>query len=176
MLSVSEIEAGSFKLRTDEVNIADLFTHLHEDFKAQAADKDITLTFDAPPKWPPVAGDRDKIEMALHNLVGNAVKYTPQGGNVIVRAADNAGTLTFEVSDNGIGIKADELELVFEKFYRSKDKRIASITGSGIGLALARQVIRLHGGDITVKSQLDKGSTFTLTLPATPHAHTKLAA
>jgi signal transduction histidine kinase len=70
------------------------------------------------------------------------------------------------VSDNGIGIKPDELELVFEKFYRSKDKRIASITGSGIGLALARQVVRLHGGDITVKSQIDKGSTFMLTLPA----------
>ena len=71
-----------------------------------------------------------------------------------------------EVSDNGIGISPEEQELVFEKFYRSKDKRIASITGSGIGLALAREVIRLHGGDIKLESQLNKGTTFTLTLPA----------
>jgi signal transduction histidine kinase len=113
--------------------------------------------------------------MALHNLVGNAIKYTPEGGNVMVRANEENGVMQFEVSDNGIGIKPDELELVFEKFYRSKDKRIASITGSGIGLSLARQVVRLHGGDITVKSQIDKGSTFTLSLPAAA-ATTKLAA
>lgn len=71
-----------------------------------------------------------------------------------------------EVTDNGIGIAPEEQELVFEKFYRSKDKRISSITGSGIGLSLAREVIRLHGGDITLESQLNKGSTFVLTLPA----------
>lgn len=166
MLSVSEIEAGTFKVRGDDVNIPELWSHLEEDFKAQAADKEITLSFETPPKWPLLKGDRDKIEMALHNLVGNAIKYTPEGGNVVVRASEVNAVLMIEVSDNGIGIKPDELELVFEKFYRSKDKRIASITGSGIGLALARQVVRLHGGDITVKSQIDKGSTFMLTLPA----------
>lgn len=175
MLSVSEIEAGTFKLRSDDVNAPEMWSHLQEDFKAQAAEKDITLTFEAPPKWPLLRGDRDKIEMALHNLVGNAIKYTPEGGNVMVRANEENGVMQFEVSDNGIGIKPDELELVFEKFYRSKDKRIASITGSGIGLSLARQVVRLHGGDITVKSQIDKGSTFTLSLPAAA-ATTKLAA
>jgi signal transduction histidine kinase len=73
--------------------------------------------------------------------------------------------LVVEVTDTGIGIAEDEAELIFEKFYRSKDRRIASITGSGLGLALAREVVRLHGGDISVNSQLNKGSTFTLRVP-----------
>ncbi|MBY0261179.1 MAG: ATP-binding protein, partial [Phycisphaerales bacterium] len=110
--------------------------------------------------------DRDKVVMALHNLVGNAVKYTPAGGQVLVRASADAQTLTIDVADNGIGIKEDEQPLVFEKFYRAKDRRIAGVTGTGLGLAIAREVVRLHGGDITLSSAIDKGSTFTMTLPA----------
>jgi signal transduction histidine kinase len=165
MLSVAEMEAGTFKLRLDDVRFDNLMQLLEEDFRAQAADKDITLTFELPPKWPVMQGDRDKIAMALHNLLGNAVKYTPQGGSVTVRAAESGGNMTVDVIDNGIGIKEEEQELVFEKFYRSKDARIAAIGGTGIGLALARQVVRMHGGDITLKSELDKGSTFTLSVP-----------
>ncbi|HYF14233.1 MAG TPA: ATP-binding protein [Phycisphaerales bacterium] len=165
MLSVAEMEAGTFQLRVDDVRFDNLMRQLEEDFRAQAADKDLTLTFELPPKWPVMHGDRDKIAMALHNLIGNAVKYTPQGGCVTVRAAESGSSMTVDVIDNGIGIKEEERELVFEKFYRSKDARIAAIGGTGIGLALARQVVRMHGGDITLKSELDKGSTFTLSVP-----------
>jgi signal transduction histidine kinase len=69
------------------------------------------------------------------------------------------------VTDNGIGIKPEEHELIFERFYRAKDRRISSVTGSGLGLALARQIARLHKGDVTLASQIDKGSTFTLSVP-----------
>jgi signal transduction histidine kinase len=78
--------------------------------------------------------------------------------------------LTVAVSDTGIGISEEESELVFEKFYRAKDKRVAGITGSGLGLALAREVVRLHGGDITLRSQMNQGSTFTMTVPTTAEA------
>ncbi|MBU6413471.1 MAG: PAS domain-containing protein [Planctomycetes bacterium] len=166
MLSVSEIEAGTLQIRRGDVRLDALLTELEADFKAQAHEKEITLTFQLPPKLPVLQGDRDKVAVALHNLVGNALKYTPQGGQVTVRVEHTAQTLSIEVVDNGIGIKSDEAEMVFEKFYRAKDKRVANITGTGLGLTLARQVIRLHGGDITVKSQLDKGTTFTVTLPA----------
>lgn len=165
MLSLAEMDAGTFSLRTDDVDPQELFKELEQDYLATAADKEIELRFEAPPKWPSVCADRDKVGMAMHNLVSNALKYTPVGGRVTVRASDDHGSLVFEVSDNGIGISAEEQELVFEKFYRSKDKRVASIVGSGIGLSLAREVIRLHGGDIRLESQIDKGSTFTLTLP-----------
>ena len=165
MLSVAEIEAGTFKLHQDDVRLETLFNELREDFEAPAKDRDITFTMTLPPKLPVLFGDRDKIMLAVHNLIGNAVKYTPEGGSVTVKVEESAGTLVVEVIDTGFGIKDEEHELVFEKFYRSKDRRIASTAGSGIGLSLARQVIRLHGGDINVRSSIDKGSTFTLKLP-----------
>lgn len=166
MLSVSEIEAGTFKLVRDDVKLDETLRTLEGEFKAQAEDKEITLAFDHPPKLPIIAGDRDKVVMALHNLIGNAIKYTPTGGTVTVRATHEGATISVDVIDNGIGIAEDEHELVFQKFYRSKDKRVSSISGSGIGLALAREVVRLHGGDVTIKSAIDRGSTFTLSLPA----------
>jgi signal transduction histidine kinase len=168
MLSVAEIEAGSIKLHKGDVRLEPIFHELKADFAEQARQKEIRLRFDLPPKWPQMQGDRDKIVMALHNLVGNAIKYTPAGGEVTVRAAPSADDKTFavDVADNGIGIKEDEQGLVFEKFYRSKDKRIGGVTGTGLGLAIAREVVRLHGGDISLKSVIDKGSTFTMTLPA----------
>lgn len=165
MLSVSEMEAGGLRLRNGDVRLDAVFEELREDFAAQAVDKEIELGFEMPPKFPVVQGDRDKLVLVLHNLVGNALKYTPTGGKVVVRAAEDGGRFRVDVVDNGIGIKAEEHELVFERFYRAKDARIGAITGSGLGLALARQVARMHGGDITVASQVDKGSTFTLVLP-----------
>jgi signal transduction histidine kinase len=170
MLSVSEIEAGSFKLRTGEVRLDSLFEELREDYQAQAAEKTLTLTFDLPPKWPMIQGDRDKIMLALHNLIGNALKYTPSGGAVTIRVVADARSLTVDVMDTGIGIASEECELIFERFYRAKDKRLTDITGTGLGLTLAREVVRLHGGDITVKSQVDQGSTFTLIIPLAAQA------
>jgi signal transduction histidine kinase len=166
MLSVSEMDAGTFQLRVDDVDLPKMFEELEQDYQATAADKEITYRVDVPPKWPMVRGDRDKIATALHNIISNAIKYTPQGGMVTVRASEANGQLVVDVTDNGIGIAPEEHEQVFAKFYRSKDKRVTNITGSGIGLALAREVIRMHGGDVTIQSQIDKGSTFTLAVPA----------
>ncbi len=165
MLSVAEIEAGSMKLREGEVRLDALFQELEQDFRAQADEKKQTLKFQLPPKWPLVRGDRDKIVLALHNLLGNAVKYTPEGGSISVRVDVGQDRLVVDVVDSGIGVSDEESELIFEKFYRSKDGRVARITGTGLGLALARQIVRMHGGDITLRSQLNQGSTFTMTLP-----------
>jgi PAS domain S-box-containing protein len=165
MLSVAEIEAGSLKLREGDVRLETLFEELKSDYAAAATEKEITLTFDLPPKLPVLRGDRDKVAMALHNLIGNALKYTPAGGEVTVSLEESATSAVIRVKDNGIGIAPEETERVFDKFYRSRDKRVGRITGTGLGLALAREVARLHGGDITVESQLDRGSTFTMVLP-----------
>jgi signal transduction histidine kinase len=170
MLSVSEIEAGSFKLRASDVRLETLFEDLRVDFAATAKEKGIELRFELPPKLPPMRGDRDKITLALHNLVGNALKYTPEGGSVTVKVEADPSSVVVEVIDTGIGISAEETELIFEKFYRAKDKRVDGITGTGLGLALAREVVRLHGGDISVRSELNKGSTFTMTIPTMAEA------
>jgi PAS domain S-box-containing protein len=181
MLSVSEIEAGSFRMRRDDVPIVAILEDLKHDFGPHALDKEITLAFDFGPKLPAMSGDRDKITLALHNLVGNAIKYTPAGGTVTVRAsAEGLGTpseaLVVDVVDTGIGIKPEEHESVFERFYRSGDKRISSIVGTGLGLTLAREVARMHGGDVVLKSKLNEGSTFTFRVPAASGGLVKQAA
>jgi signal transduction histidine kinase len=165
ILSVSQIEAGSFELKRDDVSVASLLGQLKADHEAQARERSITLEFDQPPKLPVIQADRDKIALALHNLVGNALKYTPEGGRVTVVTTVENGRLTVAVTDTGIGIGPEEQERVFDKFYRSKNPQAMSVEGSGLGLPIAREVARLHGGDVTLESELGKGSTFTLTVP-----------
>lgn len=165
MLSVSEIEAGTMRITRDDLRIEEMMRQIESEFKHPASHKQINLTFSLAPKLPVLHADRDKIVLAVSNLVGNALKYTPTGGTVNVMAHVKGDALLIEVADTGLGIAAHEQDLIFDRFYRAKDDRIASITGTGLGLALARQVIRLHNGDITVTSELNKGSTFTLCLP-----------
>lgn len=170
MLSMSEIEAGSMKLICDDVRLDALFAEIEKDFIAQAKDKKIAFTMDLPPKLPVIQADRDKLVLAMQNLVGNAIKYTPRGGivTVVVKADDEV--LTVDVKDTGIGMDPRDVERIFEKFYRANDDRVKEITGSGLGLALAREVMRMHNGDIEVVSELNKGSTFTMTVPVVGQA------
>lgn len=165
VLSVSQIEAGSFEARRDDVHLGALLDQIRADHAAQAQAKRISLEFDLPPKLPMLQVDRDKLSLAIHNLVGNALKYTPDGGRVVVTASVEKGHVSIAVTDTGLGIAPEETEKVFEKFYRSKNPQAAQVTGSGLGLPIAREVARLHGGDVTLESELGKGSTFTLTLP-----------
>ncbi|MDP9175840.1 MAG: ATP-binding protein [Planctomycetota bacterium] len=170
MLSVAEMEAGACTIRKDDVHIDILFNELTADYKAQAAEHNIQLEFVLPPKLPVVQADRDKIAIALHNLLGNALKYTPDGGKVTVIADVRDGNITVDVADSGIGIAPDELESIFDRFTRSKDPRVGKVVGTGLGLTLAREVMRLHGGDVTVQSELNRGSTFTAILPVSAEA------
>ncbi len=165
MLSIAEIEAGSLTVHRAEVRLPELFEELRSDYSAQATDKGQTFEVALPPKLPTVKADRDKLAIAYHNLIGNAIKYTPHGGRVTVTVEATADLLTVAVRDSGIGIRPEEHERIFERFYRSTDPRVGEIVGTGLGLPLAREIIRQHGGDITIDSQLDKGSTFTATLP-----------
>lgn len=164
MLSVSEIEAGTLKLAIHDVRLPALLSDMEAEFAAPARAKNITLRFDLPPKLPTIVGDRDKIVLALTNVIGNAIKYTPEGGTVKVgvRADD---LLVIDVADTGIGIAAEDADRIFDRFYRAKDPRVEKIVGTGLGLALAREVMRLHGGDVTVQSVPDRGSTFSIRMP-----------
>lgn len=165
MLSVAEIEAGSTMIRQDEVYADVLIKDLENDYAAQAKDKNITLEFALAPKLPKLTCDKDKFTIALHNLIGNALKYTPEGGRVTVKADVRDGKLAVDVADTGIGIEKAEQDKIFDRFFRSSDQRVGNIVGTGLGLTLAREVMRLHGGDVTVESELNRGSTFTATLP-----------
>ncbi|MEN0019584.1 MAG: ATP-binding protein [Planctomycetota bacterium] len=165
MLSASEIEAGELTLRVAEVRLATVFDDLQSEYRPQAEERRIELKVDLPPKWPVAWADREKLVLSLHNLVGNAMKYTPSGGSVRVDVDADEEELRVSVADTGIGIAAEECERVFDRFYRAENGRESGEVGSGLGLAMAREVARLHGGDITLESEVGVGSTFSMVIP-----------
>ncbi|WP_428388267.1 sensor histidine kinase [Mucisphaera sp.] len=167
MLSVSEIEAGAMSLHQDDVQLERIMKQVEKDHGPQAAAKKQKLVFDLSPKLPVLRGDQDKLLMAIHNLVGNAIKYTPEDGRVTVEAEVDGERVVIRVVDTGIGIKEENLGSIFDRFFRTDEARTAGITGTGLGLGLARDIARLHGGDIEVTSIIDEGSTFVLSLPLT---------
>jgi signal transduction histidine kinase len=118
ILSASQIEAGCFEIKVDDVHVDALLQQLKADHEPQARDKRITLDLELPPKMPVLQADRDKISLVLHNLLGNALKYTLEGGRIMVTATVEKGRLNVAVADTGIGIGPEEHERVFEKFYR----------------------------------------------------------
>ncbi|MHC5021230.1 MAG: sensor histidine kinase, partial [Planctomycetota bacterium] len=114
------------------------------------------------PELPPVRADRDAIEEVLVNLLSNAAKYSPAHSSITLSASATNGRVRIRVADQGMGIQSDERERIFQGFYRSERARERGVPGSGIGLALARQIARAHGGDLTVQSEPESGSTFML--------------
>ena len=176
MLAVAEIEAGSMKLTRGEIKLDRLIAELQQDLAPAAAKKNIGFTVHLPPKLPQLIGDREKLTQALHNLLGNALKYTPDGGRVSLTVDETDDHMVrFIVADTGMGISREDQGRLFNRFARGSDPRLAGITGTGLGLALSREIARLHGGDITLESELDKGSVFTLLLPGGRAADRKAA-
>lgn len=165
ILSISQLEVGSARMDVSEIDLPRLIRQMVQDNLGRADEKQIDLTLKLPPKVPPVRGDKERLSVLLNNLIGNALKYTPQGGRVDVRVELFENTMQIAVTDTGIGIAASDQAYVFEKFYRAQNDATQDIPGTGLGLAIAREVARLHGGDITLESEVGKGSTFTLELP-----------
>ena len=117
-----------------------------------------------------VYGNPDQIERIVANLLENALRYTPAGGRVTLDSRRLGSEFQISVSDSGIGIAAEDLERIFDRFWRADPVRVPG--GSGLGLAIARALARRHGGDVTVASRAGGGSTFVLTLPVRPPSHT----
>lgn len=165
LLAVSQLEAGALVVSRDEVELPRAISEAVENARPQLDQKKHTLRVNVPPQVPPVRGDKDKLIAIIVNLLGNAAKYTPSGGRIELSVEAQEGAVAIKVGDNGFGIAEEEIPKLFDKFFRSHDPRVTDITGNGLGLAFAREVARLHGGDIAVQSVLDEGSQFTLTLP-----------
>jgi two-component system phosphate regulon sensor histidine kinase PhoR len=165
MLNVNQMEAGALSRARHETDIERLLHEVLENERPHALKKRLTYDSQLPAKLPKLRVDKDKLAAALVNLLGNAIKYTPEEGNVKLTVEVTGEQIHFHVDDTGIGIAAEELPRISEKFFRSQDSRVRGITGSGLGLAFAQEVARLHGGRITITSELNKGSRFTLTLP-----------
>jgi PAS domain S-box-containing protein len=165
ILNISQLEVGSARLNAGEVDLARLIRQMVQDNLGRADEKHIDLTLTLPPKVPKLSGDKQRLSVLLSNLIGNALKYTPEGGKVSVNVEIVDQRVTIAVADTGIGIAPEDQPQVFEKFFRAASEQVQTIAGTGLGLTLAREVARLHGGDITLTSELGQGSTFTVELP-----------
>jgi len=165
LLSISSMEVGSLSADRQKVETSRLFDEVEAKVLPMMQQKNITFEARLPEKMPELQLDKEKMVAVLVNLLGNAAKYTADGGHVAMKVKIEEGQLHIAIEDSGVGIAEEELPLVFEKFFRSSDSRVQAEIGSGLGLSLAREVIRMHGGDLTVESQLDRGSTFLAVIP-----------
>ncbi|HWV24682.1 MAG TPA: ATP-binding protein [Thermomicrobiales bacterium] len=166
LLELARLDAGAMALDVDLYDPREMLERTVEQLRLQAERGDLVLRLEAPATLAPIRIDRARIERVLQNLIQNAIKFTPSGGEIVVKAADTGEMLSIAVSDTGSGISAEDLPRVFERFYMT-DKARHSV-GTGLGLAIAKHIVQAHGGTIGAESTLGKGSTFSFTLPHHP--------
>jgi len=168
LLDLSRIESGKVGMKFVELDLRLSIDFVLFSLKPQADGKSIHLESEIPKDLPFVYADREKVEQILINLVGNAIKFTYEGGKVVVSTkllGKIKNTISISVTDTGVGIPADQLEKVFEKFHQVESPLHHSASGTGLGLAITKGLVEAHQGQIWVESELEKGSTFTFTLP-----------
>ena len=163
MLDLDRIEAGRMVLRPQAVDINALLQDAVNRARASSERHFIAANFDA--QNPTVQCDPDRIAQVVANLVSNAVKYSPDGGDITVSSSAHDGVLEISVRDHGMGIAPEFVQRLFSRYERY-EKAGNKILGTGLGLAIARQIIEMHGGKIWVESELGKGADFRFTLPA----------
>lgn len=152
--------------RTEPVAVQDLVESACAVMLPAVEAAGLTLRTVLPDRIPPVLGHRDQLERTLLNLISNAVKFSTAGGTVTVSAGRQDGTITLDVTDQGVGIGADELGQLFTRFYRGSAARTGAVQGTGLGLSLVKRIVERHGGSIAISSQLGHGTTATVRLPA----------
>jgi two-component system phosphate regulon sensor histidine kinase PhoR len=171
LLDLARLESGRETLAIAPVPVVSLAEGAARRLAAQAERAGLRLVLAVPPDLPPVLADRERIERVLINLLHNAIKFTPPGGQVTISACRAGEWVVVAVADTGVGIAPEDLPRIFERFYKADRSRATS--GAGLGLAIARQIVLAHGGRIWAESEPGRGSIFRFTLPigarANPH-------
>lgn len=167
ILEMAKLEAGKVELETQIVDVVDVMGSLEKTLSPLAQAKEISLYFYTAEKVPLFLADEEKLLHVIENLGSNAIKYTSEGGIVVIEAYYHKkdDTIRFAVTDDGVGIPADEHEIIFEKFKQTRSSMARPVSGSGLGLALAKEYVELHGGSIRVASAPGEGSIFRVVLP-----------
>lgn len=163
LLDLTRIESGHKVREVSDVDLVEAAGRAVETFQPLAAERGIEVTLEAP-DTAVLQSDSGEMEIVLNNLVSNAVKYNRDGGRVTVRVTEEPERLRLDVADTGIGMDEDEVDRLFGEFVRIKNDKTRGIEGSGLGLSILRRLARLNGGDVTVASVPDEGTTFTVTL------------
>lgn len=168
LLDTARIEAGRIKLERAPLQITEIVHEVCESIAETIKERGLTLTVEEASSMPTILADRNRVIQILMNLLSNAYRYTPSGGEIkmFIQPTDKAVLIT--VADNGIGIAPQDLERVFEPFYRTNQELVSKQPGTGLGLQIVKSLVEMHGGKTWLESELDKGSTFTFTLPTQP--------
>ncbi len=165
LLELSRLESGDLPLHREEVQLRPLVSRVLSEIEVTRARDDVELAQEVPEDLPAIFADAERVHQVLFNLLDNAVRFTPSGGQVRVTASRHNGSVDVAVTDTGPGIDAEHLPRLFDRFYRVDTARSREEGGTGIGLAIARSVVEAHGGRIWAESEPGKGSTFTFELP-----------
>jgi signal transduction histidine kinase len=162
---LSLAEAGQLRLDRQAVSLSEVLTRSVEALQARAAARSVSLVASLPRDLPALDADPHRLAQILGNLLSNGLSHTPAGGEIRVTASASDGMISVVVSDTGQGIAGEDLPYIFERFYRVDPSRARSTGGVGLGLAIAKQLVEAHGGSISVRSEPDQGTEFTLCLP-----------
>lgn len=165
MLNLRYTSAGESVLQLARVNLTEVVTEITAVLQETAVARQHTITYHLPANPLPIRADRDVIQTALNNLINNALKFTPAGGQIEIHLGRRSDEAWFSVRDNGIGIPADRLDRVFMRFYQVESPLRRRYEGLGLGLAIAKELVELHNGRIWAESQPGQGSLFTVALP-----------
>jgi signal transduction histidine kinase len=168
ILSLARIEEGRAEFKFETTDIAALLAEVVASFQERVRHEGFTIGLEVDDGLPSLAVDRTALSQALTNLVDNAVKYSGDSREISVRASVQGPFLTIAVRDRGVGIKAEDLDRVFERFYRAGDGLTRTVKGSGLGLTLVKEIVAAHRGDVRVESEPGEGSVFSIRLPLVP--------
>lgn len=164
LLDLSRIESGQTKINKKEINLSEIIQRTAMNFESLAEDRQIDLQVDIPKDLPSVLGDDDLIQQVLINYITNAIRFTPEGGKIVVKAVNEKEEVHVHVIDTGIGIESEEVSKVWKRFYKSNNSRTLSKEGAGLGLSLVKEIMERLEGRAWVESTLGKGSTFSFAL------------
>ncbi len=166
LLHLSRLDSKEAQLRKQPASVMEMLEEVTDRFSFQMQERGIKPTFFVGNGVGTAWVDRDQIDQVLDNLISNAMKYTPEGGTIAIEARLNEeGVLAISVQDNGVGIPKKDLDRIFERFYRVDKARSRNMGGTGLGLSIAREIVKAHGGAISLQSELGKGTKVTFTLP-----------
>jgi len=170
LLAISRLDAGEVKMERERLDLADLAATTTEQMRLLAEDKRITLRCETGRRVE-VEGNRSRLKQVVVNLLDNAIKYTPEAGTVQVRVGAANGSALLEIEDDGVGIPAEALPHLFERFYRVDKARSRQMGGTGLGLSIVKSICAAHGGQVKVESAEGKGSRFRVELPLANGTH-----
>jgi signal transduction histidine kinase len=174
LLDVTRLEAGGLSVECESLPAGQVLVDSVDAHKALAASASLDLRLDAAPALPSIWADHERLLQVFENLIGNAIKFTKPGGRVVVGAEPRDGEVLFRVTDTGVGIAAEALPHLFDRFWQLRKARHA---GAGLGLLIVKGIVEAHGGRVWVESAPGRGSSFFFTIPRAPHVgQTEIAA